>query len=315
MNPELSVVAPAYCECDILPRFITELESAVQSLAMTYEIIIVDDGSTDRSWDILTELAVNHSSLELIRLSRRFGKEAAISAGLKVARGTAIVVLDSDLQHPPALIPEMVRLWRTGDYELVEAVKVHRQPESHVSRWMAGVFYYLFLCWTGIDLSGSTDFKLLDRRFLEAWRQLGEKTLFFRGISVWLGFRRTQIQFTPPERLHGETRWQFSARINLAVRALTAFTPIPLLLIWLTALALFLLGAILGSQVLFLKLSGQAVSGFTTVILLQLIIGGMVTLNLALIATYLYRIYQEVKRRPRYIIEKHVTGQVSNSDD
>lgn len=313
MKTELSVVAPAHCECVILPRFIHALEKAIEPLGMAYEIIIVDDGSTDDTWDTLSELTKSRPHLELIRFSRQFGKEAAIAAGLNAARGVAIVVLDSDLQHPPTLIPEMVRLWRTGDFGLVEAIKSQRQPESYVSRWMAWFFHYLFLRWTGIDLFGSTDFKLLDRRFLEAWRQIGENTLFFRGISVWLGFRHTQVSFTPPERTHGKTRWSFITRMGLAVRALTAFTPLPLLLIWLTALVLLLLGVTLGFQTLYLKFFGQAVSGFTTVILLQLIIGGMVTFNLALIATYLYRIYQEVKRRPRYIIEKHVIRKTTDA--
>ena len=301
----LSVVIPLFREGSHLTATIVETIQVLDSLDMGYELILVDDGSPDDTWQVIVELSRLFVAVKGIRLSRNFGKESALAAGLEHAVGDAIVVMDGDLQHPPKLIPTMVQCWRDGA-EVVDAVKQHRGAESFYSKTRAQIFYAVFTRLAGYNLQGASDFKLMDRRVLQAWRRMGEHNLFFRGMNAWLGFKRVQIPFNVPERTGGESTWSVLQLTRLAITAVTSFSSAPLQLITLTGAAFAVFALLLGGQTLYLKIFGRAVDGFTTVILLLLVIGGAVMLGLGIIGTYIARIYEEVKGRPRYIVAERL---------
>jgi len=300
--PHLTLIVPAYDEAQGLDATVREIHAQASSTRLPFTIVVVDDGSTDDTWDVLCRLAGEIRELHAVRLSRNFGKESAIAAGLDVSQGDATVILDADLQHPPRLIPDMVRLWQQEGWDVVEAMKSHRGRESWLQRVAARTFYRVARALTGQDLQDASDFKLLDRRVVEAWRRFGERATFFRGLVAWLGFRRTQIFFEVPQRAGGRSRWSLGGLVSLAVHAVTSFSALPLQLISLLGFVTLLLAAGVGVQALRLWWAGLALPGFTTVILLQLIVGGFLMISLGIIGTYVARIYDEVKARPRYVV-------------
>jgi polyisoprenyl-phosphate glycosyltransferase len=300
----LSIVVPAYREQAGIAGTLREIRRALLSTGHTFEIIVVDDGSADGTWEAVSSLDGEIPELVAIRLSRNFGKEGAIAAGLDVATGDACIVMDADLQHPPSLLPEMVQRWCDGDWDVVEAVKADRGRESMAHRLAARAFYRAAWWLTGYDLQDASDFKLIDRRVLNEWRRLGERATFFRGLVAWLGFTRTQMFFEVPPRRAGESRWSFTALGGLAVHAVTSFSALPLQLVTVLGLVMLLVALVFGVQAVRLWLQGLALPGFTTVILLQLIIGGFLMISLGIIGTYIARIYDEVKGRPRYVVRE-----------
>jgi polyisoprenyl-phosphate glycosyltransferase len=298
----LSIVVPAFQEAQGLADGLRAIRAAAQETGLRFEIVAVDDGSTDQTWSVITQVGQEMPELAGVQLSRKFGKEGAIAAGLDLVRGDACIVMDADLQHPPALIPEMVRRWRDGGWDIVEAVKTHRGHESFVHRVTTRAFYRAAAWLTGHDLQDASDFKLLDRRVLTEWRRLGERATFFRGLVAWLGFSRTQIPFDVPPRHSGASRWSIVALGGLAVDAVTSFSALPLQLVTVFGVAMLLVALVIGAQAMRLWWEGLALPGFTTVILLQLIIGGFLMVSLGIIGTYIARIYEEVKGRPRYVV-------------
>jgi glycosyltransferase involved in cell wall biosynthesis len=298
----ISVILPAYQEELHIRRVIGVIDEQLASAGVSHEIIVVDDGSTDSTWDILEEQCRLLPSLRGIRLSRNFGKESAVCAGLENARGEAAIVLDADFQHPPDLIPLMVKKWQESDVDIVECVKADRGKESPVSRIGSAVFYAALNRLSGYNLKGASDFKLLDRKVLKAWLTMGERNLFFRGMISWLGFRRITIPFEVPERTGGKSRWSVWRLIKLAITGLTAFSSIPLMFVNLLGILFFVFGSVMGARALYFKFNGQAFSGFTTVIILQLVVGGLLMISLGIIGVYIARIYDETKNRPRYVV-------------
>jgi glycosyltransferase involved in cell wall biosynthesis len=299
---KLSLVVPAYEEEKVLPTSLPAIVAGARSTGLPFEVIVIDDGSRDGTWAALTALARDIPELMALRLSRNFGKEGAIAAGLDRASGDACIVLDADLQHPPSLIPQMVRLWREDGWDVVEAMKSHRGRESWLHRIVTRTFYRTAAWFTGHELQDASDFKLLDRRVVDQWRQLGERVTFFRGLVSWLGFRRTQIFFEVPPRETGGSRWSFGGLARLAIHAVTSFSALPLQVVTVLGVLTLLIAAGIGLQALRLWYIGSALPGFTTVILLQLVIGGFLMMSLGIIGTYIARIYDEVKGRPRYIV-------------
>lgn len=300
---ELSVVIPLYNEGDILDDVLPVVQQALLTAEKPrYELILIDDGSSDNSWARIAAWAAKDPRIFGLRLSRNFGKEAAIAAGLERASGEAVLLMDGDLQHPPDLIPRMVSLWHESDVDIVEAVKANRGKEPWWHRLAARLFYSLPHGIPGAELRGATDFKLMNRRALDAWLQLGERNLFFRGMSAWLGFRRATLPFAVPGRAGGRSRWSLVGLLRLALTGFTAFTSLPLHFTTLIGLCFLTFSVILGSHTLYMKFSGQAVSGFTTVILLLLIMGSCILISLGVIGLYIARIYEEVKARPRYLV-------------
>ncbi len=311
----LSAVVPVYNEEPHLDAVVARLDEVLRALPMDHELIFVDDGSADASWARLRSLADRYPRLRALRLSRNFGKEAAVAAGLNAARGDLVVVLDGDLQHPPELIHEMVAIWARGDVDLVEAVKQRRGDESWWARLGARLFYRLNHKLGSADLDGATDFKLMDRRVIDAWRQMGERNIFFRGMSAWLGFRRATVAFAVPARVGGGSRWRFLQLLQLAVTGITAFSSAPLQLTTWIGMAFLGFSLLLGLHTLYMKLTGQAVSGFATVILLLLLVGSCILISLGIIGIYLARIYEEVKGRPRYVVLDRLDGEKERAND
>lgn len=308
----MSVVIPAHCEEQQLPLVVAAVHEELEGTGESFEIVVVDDGSTDGTWAVLQSLCSDYPVLRGVRLSRNFGKEAALSAGLDEASGEAVIVMDADLQHPPSLIPEMLEAWADGEVDVVDAVKDARGDEPLTAALGARVFYALSSWLSGYDLRGSTDFKLLDRRVVETWRRLGERSLFFRGMVPWMGFTRVEIPFQVSGRTGGESSFSWLALLGLAATAVTAFSSFPLRVVTLGGLAFLVGAALLAVQTLVNWATGQDVSGFATVILLQLIIGSAVMIALGVIGEYVARIYEEVKARPRYIASDRCGASVSS---
>jgi dolichol-phosphate mannosyltransferase len=304
---KLSLLIPFYNEEEQIPLTVLTVIPILESTGLSFELIMVDDGSRDHTWTVIEDACRKDHRLIGLHLSRNFGKEAAICAALDAAAGDAVILMDGDLQHPPQHIPEMIRLWQAG-YDIVEGVKSSRGKESLSSRLNAAVFYGLFRRFAGYDLRNASDFKLLDRQVVEQWRRLGEHDTFFRGLSAWLGFRRTTFSFEVAERQTGGSKWSPIKLASLSLNAITGFSALPLQFITIMGLILLAGSVVLGVQTLVNWFTGHADTGFTTVILLQLLIGGSIMISLGLIGIYIARIFTEVKGRPRYIIAATTTG-------
>ena len=226
-----------------------------------------------------------------------------------------VLVMDADLQHPPEIIPEMVKAWREEGYDVVDGIKTSRGKENPIYKLCARIFYYIIYKTSDINLGKASDFKLLDRKVIDAWKEMPERATFFRGMTAWLGFDRKQINFDVAPRINGKTKWSFLRLIRLAMNAITSYTSVPLHCITVLGIVMFFGAILLGLQTLYMKFAGKATSGFTTVILLQLIIGSSIMISLGMIGIYLTKIYKEVKARPRYLISKCVRGQDKQGAD
>ena len=297
----LTVIVPLYNEASSLPTFMKELHAHLVDSCPRYRCLLVDDGSADRTWEVVQELRKTYP-IEGLRLSRNFGKEAALCAGLELAEGEVFVTIDGDLQHPPDLIPRMLEVWKEEECDLVEAVKKRDLEESKVSRLQAKLFYIIFNLLCGKDLEGQTDFKLLTSRARDAWLRLPERSIFFRGITHWLGFKRGRVEFSVPHIPGRDSRWTFLGLMRYAIKNITAFSSVPLTLLFVTGCLFFIPATLLTAWVLYQKLTGLAVTGFATVIILILASGGLNFIGLSVLGLYVARIYEEVKARPRYIL-------------
>lgn len=300
--PVLSVVLPCLNEGSHLATSLDTLAGVLHGTGLSHEIVVVDDGSTDDTWAVLAAEAAKRANLRAFRLSRRFGKELALAAGLEHARGRGVLVMDADLQHPPALIPDMVRAWREEGYEVVEAVKTRRGEEPLLARLGASLFYPLFRRLSGFDLEGASDFKLIDRRVLDAWAEMGERNVFFRGMSAWLGFKRKALPFEVAPRAGGKSGFSPLRLARLGATGITSFSSAPIHLITAMGLVFLAFAVLLGLHTLYNKIFGGAETGFTTVIVLVLMVGSLILLGLGVIGLYIARIYDEVKGRPRYVV-------------
>ncbi len=270
-----------------------------------YEIVFVDDGSKDATWMEIENAGKEDEHVNGVHFSRNFGKESAMMAGLENAGGDCVVVMDCDLQHPPETIVEMYRLWQQG-YEVVEGVKRTRGKESVFHKMSAGLFYKMISKAVKIDMSHASDFKLLDRRAVEALLEMPERNAFFRALSSWIGFKTASVEFDVHEREIGESKWSTKSLIRYAISNIVSFSSAPMMLVGFTGILGFLFAVILGIQTLVNYFSGNAVEGFTTVILLILIMGSFILMGMGVIGYYIAKIYEEVKCRPRYIISKKI---------
>lgn len=314
-NMNISVIIPFYNEEKQIPHTLKEVMRVMYSLKCNFELILVNDGSKDRTREVLARAARHYDNIKVLSFSRNFGKEAATCAGLDHAAGDCAILMDGDLQHPPSYIPEMVRLWAEEGFEVVDCVKEARQNESRFSRGAANLFYKIFRWLTNYDLKNASDFKLLDRKVVDAWKQLNEKATFFRGLSAWLGFRRTELKFTVADRTVGKSKWSLKTLVRLSSNAVTAFSSKPLQIVTILGLLFVCAAIILAVQTLITFITGNAASGFTTVILLNLLIGGCIMISLGLIGSYISRIYNEVKGRPRYLVSEMFTSARQTLDE
>lgn len=300
---KLSVILPSYNEEKMIMKAAETIGKILCAANIEYELIFVDDGSKDKTWKRIEEESIKDKHVVGIHFSRNFGKEAAIFAGLANATGNCCVVMDCDLQHPPETIVEMYRLWEKG-YEVVEGVKRSRGEESIFHRLSAGLFYKLISKAVKLDMSRASDFKLLDRKAVNVLLELQERNAFFRALSSWVGFEKTQVEFDVKEREEGESKWSTWSLIKYAITNIVAFSTAPLQLITVAGGIFMLVALVLGIQTIVKYFQGMAVEGFTTVILLVLFIGSLLMISLGIIGYYLAKIYEEVKGRPRYIISK-----------
>lgn len=300
----LSLVIPSYNEEDNIQNTVDTLSETLKEVDVEYELLFVNDGSKDRTYERIVEASKKDSRVKGISFSRNFGKEAAIFAGLEVSSGDAVVVLDCDLQHPPALIKDMVQLWNEG-YEVVEGVKSSRGKESVFHKFCAEMFYAVMTKLIKIDMKSTSDYKLLDRKVVDELLKLKEHNTFFRALSFWVGFKSTKVEYDVAERLYGTTKWSLSSLVRYAINNATSFSTMPLQVI--SVLGVFSVGLsiVLGIQTLVKFFLGTAKEGFPTVILLELLLGGLIMQCLGIIGHYIARIYEEVKGRPRYIIREH----------
>ncbi len=299
----LSIIIPAYNEKQNIERTAETISGILESREIPYELVFISDGSTDGTYEEIRRLAGRDTRVRGAEFSRNFGKEAAIFAGLELALGDACIVMDCDLQHPPEVIPRMYELWQDG-YEVVEGIKKSRGKESVFHGMSAGIFYGIMSKMMKMDMRSSSDFKLLDRKVVSVLLGLGERNTFFRALSFWAGFRSTKVEYEVQERAYGSSKWSFRSLLRYAVSNVTSFSTIPLQMITMMGVVSILFSIVLGLQTLIKYLAGTAVEGFTTVILLILIIGGFIMISLGIIGHYLARIYEEVKGRPRYIIRE-----------
>jgi dolichol-phosphate mannosyltransferase len=309
----LSVILPSYNEEKMIAKAADTVAGILTGAGIAYELVFVNDGSKDATWSEIEQAAARDPHIVGVNFSRNFGKESAMLAGLANASGDCCAVMDCDLQHPPETLVEMYRLWEQG-YEVIEGVKHSRGKESALHRASAGMFYKIISKAVKIDMSRASDFKLLDRRAVDALLALPERNLFFRALSSWIGYKCTTVEFDVQERTEGESKWSTWSLIQYAVKNIVAFSAIPMQCVTVAGVFVFLLAVVLGIQSLVRYFTGHAVEGFTTVILLILIIGSIIMISLGIIGYYIAKIYEEVKGRPRYLISKRIGGGVAAQD-
>lgn len=307
----LSIVLPAYNEEQNISNTARVLSDMLTENQIEYELVFISDGSRDGTFEEIQKEAERDPRIKGAEFSRNFGKEAGIFAGLAMASGDAVIVMDCDLQHPPGAIPEMWKKWKEGA-EIVEGIKKSRGKESLGHKLSAGLFYKIMSRLIKMDMNASSDFKLLDRKVVDVLLGLPERNTFFRALTFWSGFRTETVSYEVQERQYGESKWSFFSLMKYAVANATSFSTLPLQLVTVMGMISILFSIILAVQTLVKYLMGTAVEGFTTVILLILIIGGFLMLSLGIIGHYIARIYEEVKGRPKYIISK-VTDNVQGS--
>lgn len=305
----LSVVLPAYNEEKMICRAAETIGKILDDAGIVYEIVFVDDGSKDKTWEEIEKMSKDNVHITGVHFSRNFGKEAAMVAGLANAKGDCCAVMDCDLQHPPEVLVEMYGLWKQG-YEVIEGVKRSRGRESALHRMCAGTFYKIISSATKIDMTHASDFKLLDRRAVDALLEMPERSAFFRAMSAWIGFSSTSVEFDVRERTEGESKWSTGALVKYALSNIVSFSTAPMQLVTFAGVIVFLMAVILGMQTLVKYFGGHAVEGFTTVILLILFIGSMIMISLGVIGYYIAKIYEEVKCRPRYLISKKIESKM-----
>lgn len=305
---QLAVIVPAYNEAAGLPAFHQRLRAVLATLDLAHRVFYVDDGSCDGTWQVILDLLAADANVDALRLSRNFGKEAAMTAGLDHCDADAVVVIDADLQDPPELIPELVAAWREGA-DVAYATRDARPGDSRIKRMTAAAFYRVMgrLADTAIPRD-TGDFRLLSRRAVDAVRQLHERQRFMKGLFAWVGYRQVAVHYRRDARAAGRGKWSYWRLWNLAVDAITSFSTVPLrLATWLglaTATLAFVFGAYVFVRALFW---GDPVRGYPSLMVVILFLGGMQLLALGIIGEYLGRLYAESKQRPLYLVEsKHI---------
>ena len=302
-NPVLTVLVPAFNEADTIGPFLARLIPALEALGHSFEIVLIDDGSSDGTWARWMQASANDPRLRGLKFSRNFGKEIAIAAGLDHARGEAVILIDADLQHPPEVIADFVREWENG-YDVVYGVRQARETDSTLRKNLTHLFYKLFRTFGEIPLpEGAGDFRLMDRKVVKALRQLGERARFSKGLYAWVGFEAKGVPFVVAERAAGESKFSFRKLFRFAFDGITSFSTLPLQL-WTHAGILISVPA-LATAIFFLVrtiASGTDVPGYASLIVSVMFFSGVQLISLGVIGGYVGRIFAEVKRRPLYIV-------------
>ncbi len=303
MVAEVSVVIPAYNEAAMLPRLVSAIVPVLRSLNASFEIIIVNDGSTDETEAVLELVCRREPAVIPVNLARNFGKEPALAAGLASATGNCVIFMDADLQHPPYVISDLYARWKQG-YDVVNAVKRRRAREPLLYRWLAHGFNRVMSDSIGSDMAGASDFKLIDRQVADVVLGCPERNRFFRGLVAWVGFKVSNVDFDVQPREEGESKWPLRALVRYFLDNVVAFSSLPLRLVAYAGFLTASLGLVLLVQTVVRYITGTAAIGFTTVIALQVLIGGMILAALGVVAIYLSKIYDEQKQRPLFIVRQ-----------
>lgn len=299
----LSVVIPAYNEGHMILTAADAIGKVLSEAQIPHELLFVDDGSRDDTWDYIRQAATDHPTVRGLSFSRNFGKEAAVFAGLEGAKGDCVAVIDCDLQHPCEKLVDMYRLWEQG-WEVINGVKVSRGKESAAHGFAAKCFYKLMSGAVKLDMSRASDFKLMDRKVVDALLGLTEHKTFFRALVGWVGFKTTEVEFSVAERTEGATHWSTLSLIRYAVSNITSFSAAPMQAVTVLGVITLAMAVILGIQTLVHWATGTAADGFTTVILLLLLIGSILMISLGIIGYYIAQIFAELKGRPRYLVAR-----------
>ena len=306
-RPRYSFVIPVYNEQESLRELFARLREVLDQLDGESEVILVDDGSSDDTFGILCELHEADERFKAIRLTRNFGHQVAVTAGLDCALGDAVVVMDADLQDPPEVVPELVRRWREG-YEVVNAVREERAGDPWLKRFTAAAFYRVLRRLASIDVPVDVgDFRLVDRRALEAFRSVRERNRYVRGIFSWVGFRQTGVPYRRPERFAGETKYPFRSSVRLAVDGIVSFSHAPLRVALTIGFFISAVSFALGIAAIVAKLAGYfVVPGWTSILVVVAFLGGVQLIVLGMMGLYIARIYDEVKARPLYLVRETI---------
>ena len=299
----LSVILPSYNEETMIPIAAETISRILDEAAIPFELLFVDDGSRDGTWEQIQAASAANKRVVGVHFSRNFGKEAAMFAGLEQARGDCCAVLDCDLQHPPEKLVEMYRLWEQG-FEVVEGIKEDRGEETGFHRFAARSFYGLISRATGMNMADSSDFKLLDRKVVDTLNRMPERNVFFRALSFWVGFKRATVTYRVQERTAGESKWSTRSLIKYAINNIGSFSSAPLHIITVLGVVMLITALVFTVVALVQKFTGQALGGFTTVIILLLFSSSLIMISLGIIGYYLARVYEELKGRPRYIVSQ-----------
>ena len=307
-TPELSIIVPLYNEELGVEEMCNRLTRVLDSASFDYEIVMVNDGSTDNTLALAESICNSDNRIKLISFSRNFGHQVAISAGMDKSEGNAVVVIDADLQDPPEVILEMIDKWREG-YEVVYGVRKKRNGESFFKLLTAAVFYRLLKRMTSINIPVDTgDFRLIDRRALDQFNKMHERDRFVRGMISWIGFRQTEVKYVRHERYAGETKYPFKKMLKFAIDGMLSFSQIPLRLSslfgFLSASVSFIF-MLYGLTVKYYS-PENAVPGWASLFSAVLFIGGVQLICIGVLGEYIGRIYEEIKKRPLYIIEKEI---------
>lgn len=299
----LSVIIPSYNEEALISKAAQTLAQILRAAAIDYELVFVDDGSADGTWAQISAVAAADPAVRGVSFSRNFGKEAAVFAGLENARGDCCAVIDCDLQQPPEKLPEMYALWQAG-YEVVNGVKASRGRESAAHGLAARWFYGLMSRAIRIDMRRASDYKLMDRRVVDVLLALPERKTFFRALTGWVGYRTAEVEYDVAERTAGVTHWSTLSLLRYAFSNIAAYSSAPMQAVTILGVLTLAVAVVLGIQTLVRRLSGNAVEGFTTVIILLLFIGSVLMISLGIIGYYIAEIFVEIKNRPRYLVAR-----------
>lgn len=306
----LSIIVPSYNEEITVPTFYEKCKEFItncKEINSNFEFIFVDDGSEDNTWSIIQKMIKKDTVVHGIKFSRNFGKEAAIFAGLHKAQGDCAIIMDCDLQHPPELIADMFKYYLDG-YQIVRCVKKQRNKESLLRKICNSLFFRFFNAFdsTQLNIANASDFQLIDRKVINYILKFQETSLFFRGISAYVGFKSKDIEFDVPERIAGKSKWSYQSLISYAFSNMSTFSSKPLQIVTLNGFILLLVTVLLTIRTLYVYYIDAAAPGITTVIILLLFIGSMLMISLGIIGFYIGKIYDEVKHRPRYIIDEEL---------
>lgn len=306
-KPKLSIVIPVFNEEGNLVDLHGRLLSSLKPLKLAYELILVDDGSTDRSFEVMADLAKHDHNLKVLKFSRNFGHMVALSAGLDAASGEAVITLDADLQHPPELIPQLVAKWEAGT-EIVNTVRTETKGAGFFKRMTAGFFYWLISKIGRIELrSNAADYRLLDRKVVETLKNVKERHRFLRGLIAWVGFKQEFLPYQADQRLSGKSKYSFGRMFSFALDGITSFSAFPLRLATYLGLVIAFFSFLYIIYALYIRFfTTQAIEGWTSVLVAVLFIGGVQLIFLGVIGEYLSRVFDEVKQRPLYIISEKI---------